>query len=30
VIFLGDGDEVVTRVRGLGELRNTVRRTALS
>jgi 2-keto-4-pentenoate hydratase/2-oxohepta-3-ene-1,7-dioic acid hydratase in catechol pathway len=29
-IFLGDGDEVVTRVRGLGELRNTVRRTALS
>ncbi len=29
-IFLGDGDEVVTRVQGLGELRNTVRRTALS
>jgi 2-keto-4-pentenoate hydratase/2-oxohepta-3-ene-1,7-dioic acid hydratase in catechol pathway len=29
-IFLGDGDEVVTRVRGLGELRNTVRRTTLS
>lgn len=29
-IFLGDGDEVVTRVSGLGELRNTVRRTVLS
>ncbi|QKV97065.1 fumarylacetoacetate hydrolase family protein [Streptomyces sp. NA02950] len=29
-IFLGDGDVVVTRVSGLGELRNRVRRTRLT
>ncbi|MGW2958800.1 fumarylacetoacetate hydrolase family protein [Streptomyces sp. NPDC001220] len=29
-IFLADGDVVVTRVSGLGELRNTVRRTRLT
>ncbi|WP_316781435.1 fumarylacetoacetate hydrolase family protein [Streptomyces sasae] len=29
-IFLGDGDLVVTRVSGLGELRNRVRRTRLT
>lgn len=29
-IFLADGDVVVTRVPGLGELHNTVRRTALT
>ncbi|GAA2338131.1 hypothetical protein SVIO_105310 [Streptomyces violaceusniger] len=29
-IFLGDGDLVVTRVGGLGELRNRVRRTRLA